>query len=63
MTSNTTDPQQLIHDEIMKAHEHGIRDEWNDGYITGLSRALRIIVEHDGVNHTGCPRFDPKEEQ
>lgn len=56
------DVQKIVHDEIAKAGKYGVSgDEWNDGYISGLSFALHRVVEADGVNRTGCEAFDIKE--
>lgn len=56
-----SDVQGIIHDEIVKARTYGVDDMWTDGYISGLSFALRRVIEAEGVNRTSCKAFGVKE--
>lgn len=57
-----SDIQQIIHDRIVRESKHGVDDDYTAGLVAGLSFALHRIVERDGVNRTGCAKFDIRKE-
>lgn len=54
------DVQKIIHSKIVKESNYGVDDDYTQGFIDGLSFALHRVVEHDGVNRTGCKEFNIK---
>ena len=53
--------QKTLHKDLENMANHGVDDEFTEGYVTAMSHALHAIVTEDGTNHTGCQTFDTKQ--
>jgi hypothetical protein len=52
--------QQALHKDLENMANHGVDDEFTQGYVSAMSHALHAIVTEDGTNYTGCRTFDTK---